>query len=203
MLLAYIDEKVFSTINPELTGMVPVPLGPTGKRGGELKCRMMGLYADIKDPAVRDPAWEYMRFYDSEEATEIKTRIMVEGGLGRFVNPKYLRRFGYPEIERLAPRGWAETFEIAIETGRPEPYGRNSNLAYDLMTFPIQDAEHLAVNDQLPEDQEKRLDMLHGLLKGACARANEEMIGIISPRERFWRRVSAVVAPMRRISLTT
>ncbi|MBT3381001.1 MAG: extracellular solute-binding protein [Lentisphaerae bacterium] len=194
MLLSYIDEKVFSTINPELTGMVPVPLGPTGKRGGELNSRMMGLFAEIKDPAVRDAAWEYMRFYDCEEAAEIKTRIMVEGGLGRFVNPKYLRRFGYPEIERLAPKGWAETFEIAIETGRPEPYGRNSNLAYNLMTFPIQDAEHLAVNDQLPEDPEKRLDVLHGLLEDACARANEEMIGIISPRERFWRRLSAVIA---------
>jgi hypothetical protein len=59
---------------------------------------------------------------------------MVEGGFGPFVNPRYLRQFGYPEIERLSPPGWQETFEIAIETGRPEPYGRNSNVAYDLMT---------------------------------------------------------------------
>jgi ABC-type glycerol-3-phosphate transport system substrate-binding protein len=121
MLMSYIDEKVFSTINPELTGMVPVPLGPTGKRGGELNSRMMGLYSEIEEPAVRDASWEFMRFYDSEEAVEIKTRIMVEGGLGRFVNPKHLHRFGYQELERLAPKGWSETFEIAIETGRPEP----------------------------------------------------------------------------------
>ncbi len=48
MALSYIDERLFSTINPELTGMVPVPLGPGGQRGGELNSRMMGLYAGIR-----------------------------------------------------------------------------------------------------------------------------------------------------------
>lgn len=193
LFMAYIDEKIFSTIDPELTGMVPVPLGPTGIRGAELNSRMMGLFGNIKEPAVRDAAWEFMRFYDSKEAMAIKTRIMVEGGLGRFVNPKYLRMFGYPEIERLAPKGWTETFDIAIGTGQPEPYGKNSNLAYDMMTFPIQDAEQMAINDELPDDPEERLAVLHGLLKDACARANEEMIGVISPAERAKRRTAAMV----------
>ncbi len=194
MMLGYIREKVFATINPEMTGMVPVPLGPTGIRAAELNSRMMGLFAGIGEPAVRDAAWEYMHFYDSKEAVRIKTRIMVEGGLGRFVNPKYLRMFGYPEIERLSPKGWAGTFEIAIRTGRPEPYGRNSNVAYELMTFPIQRAEQMALSGELPEDPEERLDCLHDLLRKACARANEEMIGIISPRERTLRRFTAVAA---------
>ena len=194
MMLSYIDEKLFSTINPELTGMVPVPLGPTGKRGGELNSRMMGLFSGIKDVAVRDAAWEYMRFYDSKDAMAIKTRIMVEGGLGQFVNPKYLRMFGYPEIERLAPKGWSEVFDIAIATGKPEPYGRNSNVAYDLMTKPIQKAEQMSVNDELPRDPKQRLEVMHDLLKEACARANEEMIGIIPPQERMKRRVTAAIA---------
>jgi len=193
MMTSYIDEKVFATINPEVTGMVPVPKGPTGKRGGELNSRMMSLFSEIKDPAVRDASWEYMRFYESEDAVRIKTRIMVEGGLGRFVNPKYLRMFGYPEVERLAPKGWTDTFDIAIATGRPEPYGRNSNVAYDLMTFPIQKAEQMAINDQLPADREERLNVLQGLLQDGCARANEEMIGLISPAERLKRRVCAIL----------
>ena len=33
--------------------------------------------------------------------------------------PSTSRMFGYPEIDRLSPQGWAETFEIAIETGKP------------------------------------------------------------------------------------
>ena len=85
---------------------------------------------------------------------------MVEGGLGRFINPKYLRMFGYQEIERLSPRGWAEYFNIAIATGRPEPYGKNSNVAYAMMTFPIQEAEQLMLNDQLPADEEARLEII-------------------------------------------
>lgn len=194
MVELYIDEKVFSTINPEVTGMVPVPLGPTGKRGGELNSRMMGLSSQTRDAAVRDAAWEYIRFYESEDAVRVKMKIMVEGGLGPFVNPKYLRMFGYPEIERLAPKGWAETFEIAIATGRPEPCGRNSNLAYDLMSEPIQEARGLALNDKLPEDYEKRIAFLQGILKRACDRANQEMIGIIPREERLLRRICAIAA---------
>ena len=48
MTFAYIDERLFSTINPDVTGMVPVPLGPRDEkanrmRGGELNSRMMGI----------------------------------------------------------------------------------------------------------------------------------------------------------------
>ncbi len=192
MRMSYVDEKLFSTINPEVTGMVPVPLGPTGIRGGELNSRMLGLFAGIKHPAVRDASWEYVRFYDCSEAVRIKTRIMVEGGLGRFINPKYLRMFGYPEIERLSPKGWARTFEIAIETGKPEPYGRNSNFAYDMMTIPIQQAEQLARDGELPKDRHKRLDVLQELLRKGCAVANERMIGIVTPEQRRLRDITAV-----------
>ncbi|MGQ9661360.1 MAG: extracellular solute-binding protein [Kiritimatiellia bacterium] len=193
MMLEYIDEKVFSTINPELTGMVPVPKGPTGIRGAELNSRMMGLFSGIKDPVVRDAAWEYMRFYESEEAVRIKTQVMVEGGLGQFINPKYLRLFGYSEIERLAPKEWAEIFEIAMATGKPEPYGRNSNVAYDMMTIPIQQAEQLALQDHLPVDPEERLQVLQRLLHEGCARANEKMIGILTARQRLVRRIAAAL----------
>ncbi|MCK4983861.1 MAG: extracellular solute-binding protein, partial [Victivallaceae bacterium] len=124
-LSGYIDEKLFATISPDVTGMVAVPIGPDGKRGGELNSRMQGLFAKIKDVPVRDAAWEYMRYIDCREAVEIRTKKMVEGGLGRFVNPKYLRMFGYNDIIRMAPKGWEETFKIAMDTGKPEPYGKN------------------------------------------------------------------------------
>lgn len=191
MMMAYIDERLFSTINPELTGMVPVPKGPGGQRGGELNSRMMGLFSGIEEPAVRDAAWEFMRYYECADAVRIKTRMLVEGGFGPFVNPRYLRQFGYPEFERLSPPGWADTFEIAIETGRPEPYGRNSNVAYDLMTMPIERAEQLALNDQLPEDPAARKAVLQGLLTKAETRANEIMIGIVPPNEQRMRRIAA------------
>ena len=200
MMFDYIDEKLFTSINPDLTGMCPVPLGPPvgpkgeRRRGGELNSRMMGLFAGIREPLVRDVGWEYIRFYESREAVEIKTRIMVEGGLGRFVNPKYLEMFGYDEVVRLAPRGWAETFDIAIATGIPEPYGRHSNLCYDILTEPIQAAEEMALDGDLPRDDEARLTVLQGLLRRAAEKARKEMLGVVPPRVMLLRRATAVAA---------
>jgi len=193
MMFGYIDEKLFSVIDPDVTGMAPVPLGPSGHRGAELNSRMYGLFAGIKDPVIRDAAWEYMVFSTSKEAVGIRTKAMVEGGLGRFVNPKYLRMFGYGEIERLSPRGWAECFETAIATGKPEPYGRNSNVAYDMMSLPLQQAAALSLKGELPADPQERLKVLKALLVKGCERANTVMIGHLSPAERRLRRIAASV----------
>lgn len=194
---AYIDEKLFSTINPDITGMVAVPLGFPDEngvrhRGAELNSRMQGIFAGIRDRVVRDAAWEYLRFCESADAVEIRTQIMVEGGLGRFVNPRYLRMFGYDDLIRLAPPGWEETFRIAIETGQPEPYGRNCQLVYHVMTMPLNEAEDLARAGELPANDEERLAVLQGLLRKGVEEANEKMIGILSPRELLIRRSCAL-----------
>ncbi|MDT8389880.1 MAG: extracellular solute-binding protein [Lentisphaeria bacterium] len=190
-MASYIDENVFSTINPDTTGMVAVPVGPGGHRGAELNSRMQGIFAGVEDRVIRDAAWEYLRFGGSRRAAAIKTKVMVEGGLGPFVNPRYLRMFGYEDIVRLAPRGWEECFEIAIATGKPEPYGRNSQMVYSMMTKPMVAAEDLALKGRLPEDSEERLDALRGLLKDAVRETNEKMIGIITPEQRRLRRLAA------------
>ena len=205
---AYIDERVFSTLDPDVVGMVAVPLGyPDANgvrhRGGEINARMQGIYAGCNNMAVRDAAWEYMRFLRSKDAEEIRTRIMVEGGLGRFVNPRFLRMFGYDDLIRLAPPGWEETFNIAMETGKPEPYGSNCQLVYFQMTKPMEKADAMAMNGILPlssaedmakatpEDLEKRLAMLHGLLKESTVETNEKMVGILTPKQKLMRRTAA------------
>jgi len=191
MLFQYIDEKAFTFINPDITGMAPVPKGPTGLRGAELNSRMMGLFSGIADRAVRDAAWELIRYYDSEDAMRIKTQVLVEGGLGRFINPRYLEQFGYGDLIRLAPKGWRECFEIAMETGRPEPYGRNANYAYNIMTTPMEEAADAALDGGLPAGDGERRAALKALLHRATVRANREMLGLYTPRERLARRVTA------------
>ena len=194
MRFAYIEETLLATIQPEVTGMAPVPLGPNGKRGAELNSRMFGMYSQIKEPAICDAAWEYMFYYDSLPAQRLRTKIMVEGGMGKFINPKYLKMFGYNDILKLVPKGWAETFDIAIETGQPEPYGQNSNFAYDEMTKPLQLSEEMEYNNELaPVGSKMREKQLKEILTDACAHANKIMIGKISGSERFWRRFSAWV----------
>lgn len=198
MMFDYVNADVFSSINPELVGMAPVPLGPPDDdgvrvRGGELNSRMIGLFSRIKHPAVRDAAWEFIWYLDTDRANAIRTRELVEGGMGQFVNPKALERYGYPEVARLSPPGWAETFQIAIDTGRPEPYGRNSTLIYALMTPPIHEAEQLMLADQLPADPHARLAAMKEILERANAHANRRMIGLVTPRERVIRNITAAV----------
>lgn len=190
---SYIDEKMFAKINPDLTGMVAVPIGPGGHRGGELNSRMEGLFAKIKDIPVRDAAWEYMRYIDSREAVKIRTKKMVEGGLGRFVNPKYLHEFGYDDIIRLAPKGWKETFKIAMETGKPEPYGRNCQTVYYYMTYPIQDASSMEENGDFSKDPAKRHEQMKKLLVGAVNLTNSKMIGDVPAGEMRTRRIVASI----------
>ncbi len=199
MMFDYISADVFSSINPELVGMAPVPLGPPNEqgvrtRGGELNSRMLGLFSRIKHRAVRDAGWEFIWYFDSEAAQALRTRELVEGGMGQFVNPVDLQRFGFPEVARLSPPGWADTFRIAIETGQPEPYGKNSNLAYALLTLPIQEAEQRMVAGELPEDDAARLKVMKEILERGNAYANRRMIGLVTPQQRLWRNTTAALA---------
>ncbi len=190
---SYIDDQSLAEINPELVGMVPMPAGPGGHRGSELNARMQGLFAGIRDRAVRDAAWEYLRFYDSREAVALRTRVMVEGGMGRFVNPDTLHACGYADIVRLAPREWAECHALAIDMGRPEPYGRNCQLVYYLLTKPLEQARQLIYDGRWPEDPAERRAVLKGLLDETARAVDEQMIGRISPRARRVRRAAAIV----------
>lgn len=183
MTQGYVDEEMFDIINPELTGLAPMPIGPSGYRASEINSRMLALFRDIPHPVIRDAAWEFIRFFDSEEAQEIRTRILVEAGLAAFVNPRQLERFGYGALLQLTPPGWMDVFAMAIENGRPEPFGPHSNIAYDLLTLPLQEAQVLAVEGRLPEDTEARLDVLQELLRRAAVRARRDMLGETPPAE--------------------
>ncbi len=195
MQLVYIDDKTLSTFNSEINGVAPVPMGPTGIRGAELNSRMYGIFSEITEPAIRDAAWEYIFFWDSDDSMRIKTDMLVEGGLGQFIMPKYLTKFGYNDIVRLSPKDWNDIFKVAIETGKPEPYGKNSNFAYDQMTIPMQYAEQMEIEGTLPgiDQPEERRAVLQKLLNEGVARANELMIGDITPQEKTKRRVLAVI----------
>ena len=193
MCIDYVDGNLLTSVNPEVTGMVPTPIGPTGLRGSELNSKMMALSSQIESDLVRDAAWEYIRFYDSEEACRIKTKVLVDGGLGPFVNPDYLRRFGYREIERLTPPGWSKTFEIAIATGRPEPYGPNASYVYPIATVPLREIEELSLRNLLPKDVNERLAVIQRSLSKAVARAEEEMLGHVPIDERRKRDLTAWV----------
>ncbi len=192
MFQDYLDYRLIAQINPEQIGIAPIPLGPTGLRGSEVNSTCMGMYAGIKDPRVRQAAWEFMRFWTSLDAVRIRTRIYVENGFGRFLNPADLRRFGYTEYLRQVPKGWEQVFAAAMRDGVPEPCGKNCDLIYQFMTKPLEQAlvEHLG-EKPLAEARPRILE----LLKIHAANTNERMIGIVPPAKlRVRKRVAMVVA---------
>lgn len=190
---AYMDERLFPQVNPDFVGIVSVPIGPGGHRGGELNSRMQGLFSGIKLPAVRDAAWEYMRYLDSREAVIIRTRKLVDSGLGRFINPKLLRDLGYDDLIRFVRKDWVDTFSIAVESGQPEPYGANCQSIYYYMTPPLEQAVNLEENGELPRDQVKRRGRLKGLLNEAVKITNSKMMGYSSAGDMRFRRIVASI----------
>ncbi len=194
MRFEYLGEQLFAQINPDLTGMAPVPSGPRGGRAGELNCRMLGLFAGIRSKAVRDAAWEFIRFFDGAKARAIRMATFVEAGYARFVHPRLMERYGYAAELRLASRECAEAHRMAVDTGRPEPYGPGALSVYDLLTRPIEAGEAVLLAGRLSEDPAARLVALRGLLAETARRAEREMLGLRAPGELRRRRTAAAVA---------
>ena len=190
MIFSYIDEKVFANLNPDLTGIVPLPQGPVS-RGTEINSRMMGIFAGVTNPLVRDAAWEYIRFQNSTEAAAIRVQHLVEGGFGRFLPPDLLRAHGYETLASSIPAEWRDCLPLALADSRPEPYGRNANVIYDILTTPIRQAEELSLSGQLPDEPAARRAQLLELLVRAREKADADMLGIVPPRELAQRRAAA------------
>jgi ABC-type sugar transport system permease subunit/ABC-type glycerol-3-phosphate transport system substrate-binding protein len=140
MMFQYLRDSFISDVNPNQVGIAPVPKGPDGHRGSEINATMMGINATIKDPQIRDLAWEYIRFFASMEARKIRTRTFVEAGFAKYIQPKWLQMFGFSEYLRDVPKGWAETLDIAIHDSKPEPFGKNCQLIYREMQYPLDEA---------------------------------------------------------------
>jgi len=201
MRIDYLDNQNIGRgiTEPDLIGIAPVPRGPTGLRGSEVNCRMMGIFSDIKPrdgytaAEIRRAAWDYIWFYDSIEARRIRTRVYVEQGYGKFVNPLYLKQFGYEEYLEQVPPTWLAVWEEALENGRPEPYGKNCQMVYIFMSRPIAAAMQLEEQGKLGATDDEKKARIRELLAEHAERTNVEMIGAITPEERRKRNNVALV----------
>ena len=186
-------------IDPDIVGIAPVPLGPTGLRGSELNCRMMGIFSEIKPrdgysvEEIRQVAFNYIWFFGSDDANRIRTKVLVEQGCGKFINPLWLKKFRYEEYLELVPAGWLDVFEEAMKNGKPEPYGKNCQMVYIYMTYPMNECIKLEQEGKLGRTDDERRKRIKEILVRAVARTNEEMIGVISPEERRKRNNVALV----------
>ena len=209
MRMDYLSQQnMAGEYDPNLYGFAPSPAGPSGQGGSEINCRMMGIFSEAgisnnaglgdRDPEqVRQAAWNYIKFYDSEEARKIRLKVMIENGYGRMQNPVFLKRYGYEEYLRYAPAGWLETFETAMREGNPEPYGDNCQKVYEFMTYPLDELIRMDLNGELGNTPEARRSAIYTVLQEAEQRTNEEMIGTIPDEVRIQReRIAGIIAAL-------
>lgn len=204
MLMSYMSQQSLGgDLDANLYGVAPCPKGPTGLRGAEINCRMMGIFSGAGETnnagvgprdadRVKEAAFKYIRFFDSEEARKIRIKVMIDAGFGKMQNPILLERYGYEEYLKYSPAGWIETFEEAVKNGKPEPYGRNCQKIYEFMTYPLDDCISLELAGKLGNTPEEKRVKIKEILDAAVERTNEKMIGDIPPEVRKQRNQVAV-----------
>lgn len=188
MFFRYIGDS--AQTDPEVWGFGPVPQGPSQHGGSEINAGILSIFAGITDPEKRHAAWEYIRFVTSSEADRIRCAALVDLGLGSLINPANLRRFGFEEYLIMSPPGLEEEMKKALAEGKPEPYGKNCNLIYQEMTYPLDQillspAVANAWRSQGPPAAGREIQII---LNRAAERTNERMIGYVPPAEMKIRR---------------
>ncbi|MGI5868267.1 MAG: extracellular solute-binding protein [Kiritimatiellia bacterium] len=202
MWFAYLDQRAFESIDPAAVGFGPVPKGPTGIRGSEYNCLMVGLYAGNVDdnPALRDLAWDYAWFIGGREANQIHTSTYVRNGLGRFIRPARLVEAGYPDEVRNVPPGWEEAYAAALEGGVPEPYGKNCQLVYNYMARGIDqilntdEIKRILRESDGPPDLDRVRGIVRDILRFRVEDANIKMLGNLPADVRRFRARAAAAA---------
>jgi ABC-type sugar transport system permease subunit len=185
----YLSEEMVATINPQLVGIAPVPISPRGTRAGELNAMMLGVFSD-STPQQQLAVMRYIWFTTGEEAQRIRTRVFVESGFGQFVNPDLLEKFGYHRLLRRVPPGWQEAFQTAINSGVPEPYGRNTQFIYRWMSEPI---ERVLEMDLTGLTEEAAVGVVQRELTATADELNLRVLGALPPEEMRQRRIVAGV----------
>ncbi len=165
--------------NPELIGYAPVPLSPSGLRGSEVNAQMLGIFSGASN-AQKLAIMKFIWFLVSEEAQEIRTRIYVENGFGRFANPLWLEKYGYTEALRQVPPSIRHVYETAFDSGVPEPYGRNTQHIYRYMSEPLLAMLELDLANRTPQ---QRTEQIQTLLDASVEKTNAKLLGRLGDDE--------------------
>jgi len=188
--ISYMGDMVLNTpgADPSLIQLARVPRSPMGNSFAEINAKMYALNGTldpVKDDAKIRTAWTFIRFECSDEARRIKTKVFVDGGFAKYLNPAWLRKFGYQAYLREVPKQWETMFNDAMREGRPEPYGKNAQQIYNEMDVAWGQVRLLDTPN--PEKIKKILDF-------NVARTNEKLMGEIAPAEKTKRdRVALMV----------
>lgn len=185
MRLDYLNDEMLNGINPQQVGIAPEPRSWRGSEGSEVNSSMLGIFSGTT-PEKQLAAMRYIWYATSDQASELTTRMLVQSGMGEFINPDLLKKYGYDQILKTARSGWFETYEHTLEHGVPEPFGKNTQTIYRIMSEPINAALELELND-VPREQ--AIAQIQKLLEDAASKADRTIFSNIPPAEMRTRRI--------------
>jgi multiple sugar transport system permease protein len=159
-----------SDLNPALIGIARMPAGPAGSYN-EINSGMWAINASIKDPKKIEACWRFIDFFVSQEAARISTVKFVDLGLEKLINPVLLKQFGYADLAGTVDPGYVEANEKLFQTGKPEPYGRNSQQVYLVLDGALDRAR---LDPNRPADQ---------ILEEVNQEMNRKLLGYIPEAE--------------------
>jgi len=171
--LGYASFEAAAGLGTRELGVAPLPAGPAGP-AGIMKARFLAMNSQIKDPAQRRAAWEFIEFICGEEAARVRAETYIRLGEPHRVHPDDLRLFGYEDYyEDLDPE-WRAMYEKVERMSRLEPHASGYEvIGTSELRAPIEKVL-LAGPNVDPEAELKR-----------CAeRANSIILGEQSPAKR-------------------
>lgn len=121
-----------SDLDASVLGVAALPAGPAGFRN-EINAGMWAINAKIKDPKKIEACWKFIRYFSGDDAARMNTEKFVEMGLGKLVNPQWLKKFGYEDIAASVDPLFVKANEEVFKTGHPEPYGRGMAQVYAVL----------------------------------------------------------------------
>lgn len=110
------NERMYK--DPEIFGIVPFPKygGPEGRYAHRIGGTLISLKSTITDKKVADAAWVFASYMCGEAGEREKTKIFIDNGVARYVNPALLKEYGYPpEIIKQVPKDWAEAYKTIFD----------------------------------------------------------------------------------------
>ncbi len=169
---------------PSLYGYTPAPTGPGGISATGIGGNCAAINSQVKDPRVREAAWQYIMHLASDAAKRIKVDFHVESGYGELVDPKYLEKFGYEDYLNDSPKQWLEAYQALMENARYEPSPPGSKSIGVEIAAPV-DALLYAEEDKLDEVDAR------ALLNACAERGNKVLMGAADPGEMVAKRLAA------------
>jgi ABC-type glycerol-3-phosphate transport system substrate-binding protein len=191
MQFSYIGSQI--SLDPGVWGFGAVPEGPSGLRGAEVNASMLGIFSGVKDPKIQRAAWDFIEFLGSEDANKIRVDTFIEMGLANQINPVDLRKYGHDAFLELSDPRLETEFQTTLASAKPEPYGKNCNLVYVELTYPL---DQMLMSSEISMawqsgDRETVRNEIRRILQLAVNRTNERMLGVVDPEKMGFRRTIA------------